>query len=67
MAKNNGFPIEKNTRLKAQMVKNLHNKPENSTKRWTTFTHYSPAVRKITNLFKNSAIEIAFRTTNTIS
>jgi len=67
MAKNNGFPIERITRLKTQMVKNLqHKKPENNTKRWTTFTYYGPAVRKITNLFKYSAIGIAFRTTNTI-
>jgi len=67
MAKNNGFPIERITRLKTQMVKNLQDKkPESNTKRWTTFTYYSPAVRKITNLFKNSAIRIAFRTTNKI-
>ena len=28
---------------------------------WTTFTYYSPKIRKITNLFKNSNIGIAFR------
>jgi hypothetical protein len=31
-----------------------------------TFTHHSPLIRKITNLFKNTQINIAFRTQNTI-
>ena len=34
--------------------------------KWSTFTYYSPAIRKITNLFKNSTIGIAFRSSNTI-
>ena len=32
----------------------------------TTFTYYSPLVRKIANLFKHINIQIAFKTTNTI-
>jgi len=33
---------------------------------WTTFTHHNPKIRKITNLFKNTNIGIAFRTTTTL-
>jgi len=35
-------------------------------KKWITFTFYSPVIRRITNLFKDTNIKIAFRTTNTI-
>jgi len=35
-------------------------------KTWTTFTYYSPQIRKITNLFKHTNIGIAFRNTNTL-
>jgi hypothetical protein len=31
-----------------------------------TFTYHSPIVRKITNLFNNTEIHIAFKSTNTI-
>ena len=33
---------------------------------WTTFTYHSPKIRKITILFKNTNIGIAFRTTTSI-
>jgi len=33
---------------------------------WTTFIYYSPKIRKITYLFKQTNIGIAFKTTNTI-
>ena len=35
-------------------------------KTWTTFTYYSPQIRKITKSFKHSNIDIAFRNTNTL-
>jgi hypothetical protein len=38
----------------------------NNTK-WATFMYYSPKVRKITNLFKQTEIWIAFKNNNTIS
>jgi hypothetical protein len=41
-------------------------KTNDSCKTWTTFTYYSPQIRKITNLFKNTNTRIAFRSTNTI-
>jgi hypothetical protein len=34
--------------------------------KWTTFTYYSPKIRKITNLFKYTDIKTAFKNKNTI-
>ena len=34
--------------------------------KWVTFTYFSPLVRKISNLFRQTELEIAFRATNTI-
>jgi len=50
------------------LCRRLHKEhtPPDKTKKWTTFTYHSPATRKITNLFKNSAVGIAFRSKNTI-
>ena len=35
-------------------------------KRWVTFTYFSPIIRRITNLFKHSNLNIAFRATKTV-
>ena len=35
-------------------------------KKWVTFTYFSPIIRRITNLFKQANLNIAFRATNTI-
>lgn len=37
-----------------------------STKHGVTFTYLRPQARKITNLFKNTEIHVAFKTSNTI-
>ena len=68
IAKNNGFPIGKITRLKTQRATGPQgeNTPQDNPKKSSTFTYYIPAIRKITNLFKNSTIGIAFRSRNTI-
>jgi hypothetical protein len=42
------------------------NTNDNSNKKWATFTYHSPKIRKITNLFKQTNINIAFRSVNTI-
>jgi len=42
------------------------NKEKSSQKKWTTFTYFSSMIRRITNLFKDTNIIIAFKTTNTI-
>ena len=35
-------------------------------KKWITFTYRSPLIRKITNLFKQTNLNITFKSTNTI-
>ena len=66
---NNGYP--------KQMIYNLRRKQTNrithkemhereKPKKLITFTFYSPAKRRIKNLFKDTNIKTAFRTTNTI-
>jgi len=68
----NNFPNKLITNLKEQIQRNAtHQKSDrkeniNNTK-WATFTYYSPKVRKIINLFKQTDIKIAFKNNNTIS
>jgi len=38
----------------------------NKTKTWATFTHYGGFMKGITNIFKNSTVKTAYRTTNKI-
>jgi glycine cleavage system regulatory protein len=68
MAQNNNFPENLITNLKIQMeqqkVHQTQDKDEN--KKRTTFTYYSPKIRKLTNLFKHTNINIAFKNANTI-
>ena len=54
--------------MKTQLITRLHKDytPPDKIKKWTTFTYHSPATRKITNLFKNSIVGIAFKSKNTI-
>jgi len=35
-------------------------------KRWVTFTYHGSKVRKMTNVFKQTEIKIAFESTNTL-
>ena len=35
--------------------------------KWDTFTFMSPNIRKVTNLFKQAGVKIAFRCTNTLA
>jgi len=47
--------------------KNSKNVNTNQTQnKWAIFTYHSPIIRKITNLFKQTDIKLAFRNTNTI-
>jgi len=68
MAQNNSFPEKLITNLKIQMQQqNIHQKyVKNENKKWATFTYHSPQIRKLTNLFKHTNINIAFKSTNTI-
>ena len=73
MANNNQYPLHLITRLKARMqikqqkpkTTEIEGKAEKG-KKWATFTHYTPKIRTITNLFRDTDIKIAYKTTNTI-
>ena len=70
IAQNNNFPQTLLQRLNLQTQYKQTNKDQikerNKDKIWTTFTHYSPIIRKITNLFKHTNVGIAFKRTNTL-
>ena len=68
IAKNNHFPRRLLQKLNRQIQhKASHKQTGNKDhKVWTTFTHHSPKIRKITNLIKNTNIGIAFKTTLTL-
>jgi hypothetical protein len=66
-ARNNNFPTKFITRIKTQ----IQNKPptanaRDNNKKWATFTYHSSNVRKITNLLKQTNVNIAFGSANTI-
>jgi hypothetical protein len=76
IAKNNEFPISILTDLKTKIIKRKKQKQKQDqtqqqqeiiTQRckWVTFTHHSPLLRRITNLFKQTDVKISFRATNT--
>jgi hypothetical protein len=63
--------IAQNNRLQLHIIHNLKKKlipttTTKQTKKWVTFSYHSPLIRKITNTFKHSDLNIALRTTNTI-
>jgi hypothetical protein len=67
IAKNNNYPIHHITRLKTQLQnKTRTTNTTDTNKKWAIFTYHNPNIRKITNLFKNTNINIAFRSTNTL-
>jgi len=47
-------------------VAKKQNIPTTTTKKWVTFSYHSPLIRKITNLFKHTNLNIALHATNTI-
>jgi hypothetical protein len=68
IARNNNFPNKLISNVNQQIQRNTtHQKSDrkeniNNTK-WATFTYYTPKVRKITNLFKQTDIKIALKIT----
>jgi hypothetical protein len=71
MAHNNGFPkhimYEVKNKIRQRVNTATHTQsilPQPKT--WIKFTFHSPAIYKVTNLFKNTNLKIVFRTTNTI-
>jgi len=68
IANTNKLPSYQIEKLKTQIIqKNSKNVNTNQTQnKWAIFTYHSQIIRKITNLFKQTDIKIAFRNTNTI-
>jgi len=69
IATNNNFLTKLITNLKTQMQHKTQRKTKkerNNNKKWVTFTFYSPKIRKLTNLFKQTDIHITFKATNTV-
>ena len=72
IAKQNGYStqhiksmIKKHSIKKIKYKKRIRSTNSNKEK-WVTFGYYSPLVRKVTNLFKNTQVRIAFKPVNTI-
>jgi hypothetical protein len=72
--KTKGMEDNTNNSKKQQLIQKLNQRVQQKTnqnpdkkdnKIWTTFTYHSPKIRTITNLFKNTNVNIAFRTTTT--
>ena len=68
IANNNKFPTHHITKLRTQIQ---HKTQINTTKissdqKWATYTYHSPKVRMITNLFKQTDLKIAFKSTNNL-
>jgi len=72
IARNNNFPQNLLHKLNRQMqhqkkkINHIQTEELNKNKTWTTFTYYSPKIRKTTNLFKNTNVGIAFKNTYTL-
>ena len=52
------------TNAKKKKIHQKQDKDEN--KKWATFIYHSPQIRKLTDIFKQSNINIKFKSTNTI-
>jgi len=67
IAQNNNFPNTNIARLKAEIQHKAHTRTtKDEHRKWATFTHHSRKVRKLTNFFKHTNINIVFKSTNTI-
>ena len=68
MAINNGLPKDSIKKLKKKLEqKRTETKDKKREKqKWTPFTYFSPLVIKVTNIFKDTELKIAYRSTNTI-
>ena len=71
IAQRNGFPLALIQKLRHQIKhktkRTIAHTNTDKNKRWATFTYISPQIRKVTNIFKNTNVRIAFRCRNTIA
>jgi hypothetical protein len=65
IAHNNGFPPYLIHRLRNKLT-NAHTTQKDQPTIWVTFTFSNPIIHKVTNLFKHTNLNIAFKPTNTI-
>jgi hypothetical protein len=70
IARNNDFPLRTVHNLRKRITKTQKTDSNSTSARpnkiWVTFTYHNPLVHKLTNLFKHTNINTAFRTSNTI-
>jgi hypothetical protein len=68
IAENNGFPLNIIHNIKNKVIIKTQKNPHKHIKRkkWITFIYHSPLIHKVTNLFRYTNFNIAFRDTNTI-
>jgi predicted neuraminidase len=71
IAQNNGFPKHIIHRLNKKLITKKQEQKLTTTtiqqnKKWIAFTYQSPPIRKITNLFIQTNLNIALRAMNTI-
>ena len=73
IAQNSVFPKHTIHNLRKKLSANNKKKPLGDTqqitqgedKKWITFTYHSPLIRKVTNLFKQTKLNIALKSTST--
>ena len=66
IARSNNFPDRVISQLKSQTQQKAHKTENyesnmNTNKKWAVFTYHDPTIRKVTNLFKHTDMDIAFR------
>ena len=70
IAKQNGYPIKLIEHLNTK-IRNKKKEPKNDlhtqdSKKWIIFGYYSHNIRKLTNIFRNTPLQITYRAYNTI-
>ena len=69
IARSNGYPKHWLNKIRNKMTNKTQNsepKTQDNNKKWITFKYFSPIVRRISNLFKDTNLKIAFKPYNTI-
>lgn len=66
IAKNNGYNKKTIDNIQTRITNKNHRKTTTAHKKWVTFEYHSPLIRKVTNIFKNTNLSIAYRASNTI-
>jgi hypothetical protein len=70
IARNNSYPVKLIDKLQHKNITDDDNTIQNSqqaqNREWVTFRYHSPLVRKVTNIFKNTNLQIAYQATNTL-